>query len=272
MTVSVFSLIKNESAFIGYGLMSILDYVDEVVYFDGNSTDGTLALLDHIKTKYDTKNKIRVYLDKDFKDFKDAYVKKFNECMKECRGDYLWYLHPDMVLTSYGSLPERDKWTAKAFSVNMRSFAGESMEYEIVQGRTRTWKTIMRNAFGLHYYGAYGAQNEDMYFRAITGESHELYENMRLYPYRVEDSGIKLWHFCECKPLNRRKEKMDRVIRTVSGIKDEAEIEKILLSHPRVNLDGKEKSFGVFEFAERKDPLPEVFQKYKPEFDEVLGK
>ncbi len=35
--------------------MSILPCVDEVVYFDGGSTDGTLELLAHIKTKYDQK-------------------------------------------------------------------------------------------------------------------------------------------------------------------------------------------------------------------------
>src|SRR5512139_2144121 len=98
MTLSAWSVIKNESQFIGYGLMSILPYVDEVVYFDGNSTDGTLELLDYIKTTYDKENKVKVFKDKDFNDFKDNYVRVFDECLKTCTGDHVIYVHPDMIL------------------------------------------------------------------------------------------------------------------------------------------------------------------------------
>jgi hypothetical protein len=272
MTISVFSLIKNEVSFIGFGIMSLLPYVDELVYGDGNSTDGTIELIEYIKSKYDPDNKIKLFKDFDFKDFKEDYVKKFNEIMSKCSGDYLWYCHPDMIVDSPGRLLDRETWKAKAFSVGMRSFAGENMELEIVKGRTPTWKTIMKNDFGLHYWGNYGDDHEDMYFKAITGDEHIVHKNMRFYPFRVEDSGIRLNHFCECKPMDRRKQKMETVIKTITGVTDELKIKDVVENHPRVTLDGKEKAFGVFEFKDRQDPLPVVFEKHREEFNLVLGK
>lgn len=270
MKISVFSIVKNEAQFIGYGVMSLLPYVDEIVYADGNSTDGTLDILKHIKKKYDTDGKIKIFERWDFKDFKEDYVRLFNDLMKECHADYLWYCHPDMILTDPGKLIERDSWEAKAFYVNIRSFAGEDMNLEITRGRTNRWKTIMKNAFGLHYWGHYGHEHEDMYFQDITGNSHVVHGEMRKYPFRVEDSGIKLEHMCECKPRKRREQKMDTVLRTISGIKDERHLAEILANHPRVHLQNHDGPWGHFRFEPRKDPIPDVFQKYKEEFDSVL--
>lgn len=270
MKISAWSVVKNEAQFIGYGLMSILNHIDEVVYFDGNSTDGTLRLLDYIKGKYDTQNKIKVYQDKDFSNFKEEYVRVFNECMKACTGDYLWYVHPDMILTDPGKLVDRANWKSKAFYVNMRSFGGEDMELEIVAGRTNKWKTIMKNAFGLEYWGVYGHPHEDMYFKHITGNQHVVHKDMTMYPFKVEDSGIKISHFCECKPLARREQKMETVLRTVEGETNQALINRILSIHPRVTLQDNDTSFGAFRFIPRADPLPEVFAKHREEFEAVL--
>ena len=269
MRISAFSVIKNEAQFIGYGLMSILPYVDEVVYFDGNSTDGTLRLLDHIKTKYDSQNKIKVFLDKDFKDFKEDYVRVFNECMKACTGDYLFYIHPDIILTDPGKLIDRKNWNELAYYTNIRSFAGEDLDLEIVKGRTDKWKTIMKNCLGLKYWGHYGHTHEDMYHTAITGDRHVVYKNMKDYPYVVGDSGIKIWHFCECKPRKRREQKMETVIRT--NIKsDEVFVKDALVNHPRIHLQNQKGIWGYFEFTQRVDPLPDVFAKHKDEFEAVL--
>lgn len=272
MILSAFSVVKNEAQFIGYGLMSILDSVDEVVYFDGNSTDGTLKLLDYIKGKYDPENKIRVFQNKDFSDFKGDYVRVFNECLKECRGKYVWFAHPDMILANPGAFKDRKDWTAKAYYTNMRSFAGEDMNLEIVAGRGSKWKNIMQNAFGLHYWGAYGSDHEDMYFREITGNQHLVHKNMRLYPYRVEDSGMDIWHMCECKPRLRREEKMRSVLQTNVEVPATSEhLNELVYNHPRVHLASGDSVFGRFTFAERQDPLPQVFERYREEFEKVLN-
>lgn len=268
--ISAFSVVKNESQFLPYGLISILPYVDEVVYFDGNSTDGTIKLIQHIQSKYDSQKKIKLHLDKDFKDFKSDYQRVFNECMKACSGDYLWYVHPDMILTNPGTIENRSTWNKFAYYVNMRSFGGEEMELEVVQGRTNKWKTIMKNDFGLHYWGDYGHTHEDMYFKEITGSTHWVFSDMKAYPYEVGDSGIKLSHFCECKPRARREQKMDTVLRTNYTGQDYKRLDQFISQHPRVSLESGDSQFGKFKFVPRKNPLPEAFQKYKEEFEEVL--
>ena len=274
MSLSAWSVIKNERQFIGYGLMSILPYVDEVVYFDGGSTDGTLELLAYIQATYDQTGKVKVYKDKDFKDFKEDYVRVFDSCLKSCTGDHVIYVHPDMILVDPGKLESLDK-NVLAYWVGMRSFAGEELDLEITKGRTDKWKTIMRNKFGLHYSGYYGAFEEDMYFKDITGNEHILHKDFSKYPYEIQDSGAKFWHFCECKPRKRREEKMYRVI-TTNGesvghgrtMEEDVHIWDAVMNHPRVHLQTQAGIFGTFTFEPRKEPLPEVF-KHKEEFDKI---
>lgn len=265
MAVSVFSIVKNEAQFIGYGVMSLLPHVDEIVYADGNSTDGTLEIIEHIQKKYDVDKKLRVVRGADCKDLKDDYVRLFNDLMKECKGDYLWYCHPDMILTKMGKIED-----AMSYSVNMRSFAGENAESEITMGRSKTWKSIMKNTMGLHYWGWYGHPAEDMYFKHITGNAHEIHSDYKNYPYGVKDSGIELWHFCECKPRVRREEKMEKVL-SVNKLVPQDKLSFGVTTHPRVTLESGNSWAGKFEFVPRRDPLPEVF-KYKEEFDQVLGR
>jgi hypothetical protein len=273
MKVSAFAAIKNEAHFIGYGLMSILPFVDEVVYGDGNSTDGTLELLNYIQTRHDPDGKIKVYQGMDFKDLKEDYVRVFNELMGECSGDYLWYCHPDMILTEPGILAQKDSMKDLAYWVNMRSFAGEDLDKEIVKGRTDKWKTLMKNDFGLHYWGVYGHTHEDMYFADITGDEHLVHKDMNAYPFDVKDSGIKISHFCECKPRKRREEKMKNVLVATDYLdpSNETATFDFIMNHPRVHLQNQNSKWGEFVFEDRKDPLPDVFGKYKMEFETVLG-
>ena len=269
--ISVFSIVKNEAAFIGVGVMSLLPYVDEIVYADGNSTDGTLEILDYIKKKYDTSDKIKVLKNMDCSDLKDDYVRLFNETMKQCNADYLLYCHPDMILTDPGVLADSRLGDNNEFAyyVNIRSFAGEKIEKEIVKGRTNKWKTIMKNDFGLHYWGHYGHNDEDMYFRDITGDEYVVHKDMSRYPFEVHDSGIKLWHLCECKSLARREQKMENVARTVMGMTNHVHINDLLANHPRVTLRSDKNMFGEFQFVERTEELPEAF-KYQKEFEGVI--
>jgi glycosyltransferase involved in cell wall biosynthesis len=267
--LSAFSIVKNEAQFIGYGVMSLLPYVDEIVYADGGSTDGTLELLRHIGLKY-APGKLRVFEGMDCANLKEDYVRLFNDVMEKCTGDYLWYCHPDMILTNPGSLQniglDPSKW---AWSVRMRSFAGENLDREITRGRRTHWKTIMKRDFDLRYWGFYGDENEDMYFEAITGDEHLVHPNFKAYPYEVHDSQATLWHFCECKPKVRREEKMEKVFKTNYPSIDSVEA---LKTHPRITLDEREKKWGDFAFTPRVDALPDVFAKYKEEFDAVLSR
>jgi glycosyltransferase involved in cell wall biosynthesis len=50
MKVTVHTLIKNEQRWIWYALLSVLDYVDEIMVWDTGSTDDTVSLVESIKS------------------------------------------------------------------------------------------------------------------------------------------------------------------------------------------------------------------------------
>lgn len=265
---SAFCITRNESQWIGFSIMSTKDFIEEYVYFDGNSTDGTVELLKYIRDKY--KVNIKVVEHQDPKDLQEDYVRIFNENIKALTSDYAFFLHPDMICTK-GPSPEL--WDATAYHVKIRSFSGEPGEslQEITEGRTDRWKAIMRNGMGLHYYGHYGAGNEDMYFKDLTGDEHLLYENFASYPYEVCNSGIELNHYSDVRSYARRYGRMCSVLKNqYPEIKDEEQIKELAKNHPRVSLEPNPK-YGNFKFEETRD-IPEVFHKYNDEFAEVCKK
>lgn len=268
MSTTAFSIVKDEAQFIGYSVMSILEHIDEIVYADGNSTDGTLELLEYIKATYDKDNKIKVLKGWDCANLTDDYTRLFNDLLKECRGDYKWFLHPDMIVTTPQNITNisMDR-RALAYFVNVRSFAGDGRT-EITKGRTSRWKSIMKDDFGLHYWGTYGHLHEDMYF---DFQEHKVRLDMRSYPFEVRDSQIHLEHFCECKPRKRREEKMEKIARYGFGVTNDLAVEDLITNHPRVHLQSQDGNYGLFKFEPRKDDLPAVFAKYKAEFDEVIA-
>lgn len=274
MKISIISPIKNESQFIGFCLMAVLPYVHEVIYSCAESTDGTDILLDYIKDRY-AKDKLKL-LKKPEYDWKTgdmkAYNQSYNDCIKEASGDAVWFLHPDMIVTNPESIP-LIKPGALAWWTNLTSYAGD-METIIAKGRATKWKNIQAKKFGVHYYGAYGSQNEDFYFKDITGNSYVHHgEDFSRYPYRVENSGLKVNHYCEAKDYKRRYEKMKSCLRNLYPSFDEAKIHEMAVNHPRVTLEGTGTDiFGHFEFRKTDVPPPTIFSQYKEEFDAVLGR
>lgn len=49
MKISVHTLVKNESRFIWYSLMSVVPWVDSVTVWDTGSTDGTIEIIEEVK-------------------------------------------------------------------------------------------------------------------------------------------------------------------------------------------------------------------------------
>lgn len=249
-SLSVFCIVKNEAQFIEASVRAVAPYVDEIVYADGNSTDGTLSILDRIGKEYPN---LRVLKNWDCANLQDDYVRLFNELLGQCKGDYVWFLHPDMVVRNPAQLTQFKKQARlDAYTVRMRSFAGDGM-VEITKGRTNTWKTIMRNAYGLHYWGHYGNENEDMYF---DFQDHKVYRDLSQYPFEIGDSRLCVEHYCECKDTTRRKEKMENILKYGHGIEDRTVLTDALTNHPRVTLKSESNQWGSFKFQKRKDPLP----------------
>lgn len=235
--IGSYTLIKNDGLFIKEHLDNWLPLLTQMVFYDGNSTDGTLEIIKEAqKGKYGFK--IKLFENKDPKDYTEDYVKMFNDCMWELDTEYAMFLHTDMMLDPQSRIVELPKGCI-AGSIQVRSFAGDPKDtiYEVF-GRGTKWKNIyrLRNPnLGAHYFGAYGAQNEDTYFSEITGNEHKHYgTDFTKYPYSVEDSGIVVKHYSDVRPYERRLERMVRSM--VNQGRDEASAKELGLVHPRVTL------------------------------------
>lgn len=251
MTIGSFTIIKDEARFIAGHLNAWLPILGEMVFFDGNSKDGTLQIILDFVVNHPQGYKIRLFTDRDPKNLQDDYVRVFNECLHSVQSDLAFFLHPDMlpskVPANFNHLEG-----AVAASVKMRSFAGEpdGQLYEI-KGRGEAWKNIyrLRNPdLGAHYHGHYGAAAEDVYFSAITGDEHRHHgSNFERYPYEVIDSGIEVLHFSDVRPFSRRYERMIRCLEN-QGHRPE-DCPYIAGAHPRVTLkDGDGFSFVPSEY------------------------
>ena len=236
-TIGTYTLCLNEAMFMGPHLESWLPHVDEMVLFDGGSTDGTLAIIKHAKIHNKHGAKIRLFENRDPKDLTEDYVRVFNECLHSVSCDMAIFAHIDMMLLEPGNL--HDLGDAVAASMKMRSYAGDpdGAWFEI-DGRGQAWKNIIRLRtpdLGAHYFGHYGAQNEDCYFREITGDRHEHYgTDFARYPYRVVDSGAVVMHFSDVRPMARR---MDRMVKSlINQGHDRYSANAIAAHHPRVEI------------------------------------
>lgn len=273
MKISIIGPVKNEAPWIGYSIMAVLPYIHELVYALAASDDGTGELLDYIKEKY-AGDKLTILKASEF-DFnpkeQEAYNNAFNACIARSTGDACWFLHPDMVCTNPEKILDL-KPGPLAWWTNMTSYAGD-FDRQITKGRATRWKNIHAKNFGLHYYGAYGSVNEDMYHKFITGNSYQFHgTDFKKYPFPVADSGLNVNHYCEMKGYRRRFEKMKACLRTLFPKWTDARIEEAATHHPRVTLEPSSDVFGEFEFKKGESAVPPVFEKYRDEFNSVLGR
>ena len=248
MSIGTFTLVKNEARWMGPHLASWLPHVSQMVFFDGNSTDGTLDIIKDFQKSHPEGKKILLVEGQDPKDLKDDYVRLFNECIGRLTTDYAAFVHPDMILMRPGDF----NLSSPAATMEMVSFGGEpdGLLYRI-DGRGTAWKNIYFRGLGLHYFGHYGTVEEDCYFRDITGDIH----SPNHHPYAVEKSGALVYHFSDVRPLSRR---IDRMVKCLmnQGANEKQALE-MAEQHPRVTLRS---GHGFSFFAEN---YPPIFQTWK---------
>ncbi len=173
----------------------------------------------------------------------------------------MWVVNPEQILKVKES-------NAIALACKMRSFGGEpdGKLFEI-KGRGEAWKNIyrLRNPdLGAHYWGHYGHADEDVYFRAITGERHQHYgTDFHNYPYIVEDSGLEILHFSDVRPYSRRVDRMVKCLEN-NGFDYKAAVGKAL-SHPRVTL----KDGDGFNFVDTQ--YPKEFLEFNARYAHLRG-
>jgi glycosyltransferase involved in cell wall biosynthesis len=270
--VSVISPVLNEVDFIGFSIMAVLDHVHEIIYtLDEKSDDGTRELLVYIKDKY-ARDKLRI-LDHPTFNVHDmpAYNEAYNRCIRESTGDAVFFLHPDMLVTNPEVLSQI-KPGPLAWISNLVCYAG-NFHTKITTGRAYQWKNLYAKKFGIHYYGGYGSEEEDFYFKDITGKAYKHHNgNWNAYPYQVADIGLKVNHYCELKNYKRRLEKMKLCLKTLFPKWEDAHIAEMAAQHPRVTLEPTTNLFGNFAFEKTDEPLPDVVVKYRDEFNSILGR
>ena len=248
-TLGSFTLIKGEADWIAGHLSAWRPHLDQMVFFDGNSTDGTLEI---IKAFQKNSDKIKLVENADPKDLQGDYVRMFDRCMRSLDTDMAIFLHPDMLPARV--TPNWKSWgdDVIAGSVGMRSFAGEpgGPLYEI-GGRAQAWKNIYRlnnPDLGARYHGHYGAANEDVYLTSITGDEYAHHgTNFDRYPYEVVQSGIEILHFSDVRTPRRRYERMVSSLMNQGFGEDRAR--ELAVNHPRVTLkDGEGFAFLPAEY------------------------
>lgn len=249
-TVGSFVLVRNEAEWLGAHLINLLPHVDEISFYDGNSTDGTIEIIKAFQARHPHGKKIKLTLGADPKDLKDDYVRLFNECLHSLSTDLALFAHPDMFVTNPEAL--RDiAGDSPAYSCRMTSYAGEpdGRLYRI-NGRGEVWKNIYRLKpdLGAHYHGHYGAQNEDVYFSEITGDEHKHHgTDLRKYPYTVGDSLLDIHHFSDVRNYVRRLGRMKSCL--LNQGYSQADAERLAPTHPRVTLkDGMGLTFTECEY------------------------
>lgn len=257
--------VLEEASFIGYSIMSVFDKVEEFVYaVSPKSNDGTIDILRYIAKKY---GKVRLLIEPKY-DFDPmdtkAYEASYNDCIDQTRCDVVWFLHADMIVKQWNNPPEGPL----AWWTNVTSFAGDTNTV-ITKGRCDKWKNIHVKTLGLKYLGGYGSATEDFYHTAITGKYTKHFgTDFSQYPYEVASSGIEVNHYCEVKPYKRRLEKMKLCLKNQHPNYDSKRIEEMAINHPRVTLEPSSNQFGKFEFTKTDEPIPDVFTRYKEEFEQ----
>jgi glycosyltransferase involved in cell wall biosynthesis len=264
MTIGSFILVKNENFWIGPHLANWLPHLDQMVFADGGSTDGTLETILSFASKHPHGHKIVVYND-DPRDLRGDYVRAFNAALGKVTADWAFFLHPDQIAENPEAV--RNLSEGVAYSTHMRSFAGEpgGPLYEI-KGRGGSWKNIHRTNLDLVYHGHYGAANEDVYPTAIVGKSREHFgADFSRYPYEVKDSGLKLLHFSDVRPFARR---YSRMIACLENQKRRPEDCPVLAGiHPRVTLKSGEFAGSRFDFIPAE--YPAIFNTWKDAIKET---
>lgn len=238
--IGSFTLVRNEIRWIVPHILNVLPHLDQMVFFDGHSEDGTLQAIRGIASDHPHGRKIKLVPGKDPANLRNAYVEMFNECMWSLDTDFAVFLHPDMYVQNPEQFAQVKKSDAIALYTHMESYAGEpgGQLYRIEQGRGELWKNIYRLKkpnLGAHYHGWYGAGDEDVYFKHITGSDYQHHgQQMDRYPYSVEDSGLHIMHFSDVRTFNRRIGRM--VTSLINQGHSHESAQRIAAEHPRVTL------------------------------------
>ena len=184
MKVSGFTIVRNAIQFhypVMASIQSILPVCDEFIVNVGDSQDGTLALIESIKNP-----KIRIIQTKwDMSQGATVLSEQTNLALKECKGDWAFYLQTDEVIHEADLLKLKhimqtflNDSSIDALRFKWLHFYGSYLRYRIDAGWYQKQDRIIRNNGTIESFG-------DAYaFRRIDGK-----------PMQSHNTGCLLYHY-----------------------------------------------------------------------------
>lgn len=89
MKITAHVLLKNEENFVWYSIMSVINYVDEILIWDTGSTDNTLNIVNQIKSPKIILKKVNI------DEFREDEIRQ--QMLNETKGDWILILDADEI-------------------------------------------------------------------------------------------------------------------------------------------------------------------------------
>lgn len=171
MMISGFTIIRNATKFsypAEESILSILPICDEFIINVGDSDDKTLEMMQSLQRSYP--DKIRIIENKwDLSEGKTVLSKQTNMALKECKGDWAFYLQSDEVIHEKDLVHLRKIMHRYLKDENIDTFRfpwlhfyGSYYRYRIDSGWYQKQDRIIRNNGEIESFGdAYGFQCKD---------------------------------------------------------------------------------------------------------------
>lgn len=93
MKITAHTLVKNEQRYLWYAVTSVIDYMDQVLLWDTDSTDKTMDIIKALRKKYGKKISFRQIGKVDV----DGFTKVRQQMIEETKGDWVFILDGDEV-------------------------------------------------------------------------------------------------------------------------------------------------------------------------------
>ncbi len=153
MLLSAITMVKNEEEFVGYAILSMIDYIDQLIVVDGGSTDGTVDIINNIRQHHDPDNKITYWEDHRPK---NQLICTRNDMVNACKGDWILRLEGDEVYTNHNAQKVRRLLKSRKLSHTILSagwpyyFFVNDIKTIVPIGQNHTFATIIiRNNCGI---------------------------------------------------------------------------------------------------------------------------
>lgn len=219
MLISAIVMVKNEEEYVGYSIMSMYDYVEEILVVDGGSTDGTVGIINEIINRYDKDKKIIFW--EDLRPKKEL-IHVRTDMIKKCRGKWILRLEGDEVYSDFNAkqlrkFVEKDLKDSKAKSIGWPyHFFVENLNIRVPIGEPHTLATIMiKNEEGMHADHHYrDGKTETFYDEGWFDKDNK--EVSIWHPYDNQtliNRNIAIHHYAFFKSTTRHNEYVERCLK-----------------------------------------------------------